>query len=119
MAAITNTTNKIFLSGMSSADLITNYGSKVTISSGKGNDTINIVRNYYGSKSADSVSITTGAGNDLTLDNLNFSATYKNSAITFKVGSTASAITLKDFTATTFHINKATYEISGSKLVKK
>ena len=53
----------------------------------------------------------------LTLDNLDFSATCKNSALTFKVDSTASAITLKDFTASTFHINNDTYQISGGKLV--
>ncbi|MBR2733287.1 MAG: hypothetical protein IKD80_03435, partial [Selenomonadaceae bacterium] len=50
-----------------------------------------------------------------------FSASYNSSKkeIAFKVGSTANAITLKEFTATTFNINNDTYRISGSKLVKK
>jgi len=37
--------------------------------------------------------------------------------ITFKVS--GGSITLKDFSATTFNINNATYKISGSQLVKK
>ena len=39
--------------------------------------------------------------------------------IAFKIGSTADAITLKDFTATTFTFNGMDYKISGSSLVKK
>ena len=50
-----------------------------------------------------------------------FSAKYYASSdkIIFKVGSTASAITIKDFTASTFNINGDIYKISGTKLVKK
>ena len=50
-----------------------------------------------------------------------FSASYNKfkKEIAFKVGSTASAITLKDFTASTFNVNGTNYKISGSKLVKK
>ena len=49
-----------------------------------------------------------------------FSATYDSSAdeLYFKVGKTSNAITLKDFTATTFHINSSTYHISGTKLIR-
>ena len=47
-----------------------------------------------------------------------FSGTYNKSKneVYFKVGSTANAITLKDFTATTFNVNGTNYKISGSKL---
>ncbi|MBR4152339.1 MAG: hypothetical protein IKT98_05215, partial [Selenomonadaceae bacterium] len=50
-----------------------------------------------------------------------FSASYNKSKkeITFKVGKTASAITLKDFTATSFNINGTAYKISGTNLIKK
>ena len=39
--------------------------------------------------------------------------------VSFTVDGTAGAVTLKDFTATTFNINGDTYRISGNKLVKK
>ena len=63
-----------------------------------------------------------GFDNDdtLTLDNIEFtSASYnkKNRVITLKLND--GSITLKDFTATTFHVNDDTYKISGSKFVKK
>ena len=50
-----------------------------------------------------------------------FSASYSKSKaeVYFKVGTTKNAITLHDFTATSFHVNGATYQISGSKFVKK
>ena len=89
---------------------------------GKGDDSL------WGEAGADKFIYAQGDGKDvifgfdngdtLTLDGLNFSATYKNSAITFKVGSTSNAVTLKNFTATSFHIDNATYKISGSKLVR-
>ena len=50
-----------------------------------------------------------------------FSGSYSKSKgeIYFKVDSTSNAITLKDFSATSFNINGTKYKISGSKLVKK
>ena len=51
-----------------------------------------------------------------------FSASYNQSKneIYFKVGTTANAITLKDFGSTsTFNVNGSYYKISGTKLVKK
>ena len=50
-----------------------------------------------------------------------FSSSYSssNKEIYFKVGSTSKAITLKDYTATSFNVNGTNYKISGSKLVKK
>ena len=57
-------------------------------------------------------------GDTLTLDNLAFTSSYKNNVVslTFNDGG---SITLKEFTATTFHIDNSTYKISGSKLQKK
>ena len=48
-----------------------------------------------------------------------FSASYNKSKkeIYFKVDSTAEALTLKNFTATTFNVNGTNYKISGSSLV--
>ena len=50
-----------------------------------------------------------------------FTASYDSSAntVAFNVDSTANAITLKDFTATSLNINDSSYKISGTKLVKK
>ena len=50
-----------------------------------------------------------------------FSASYNRSKgeISFKVGSTGNAITLKNFDTSTFNVNGDYYRISGSKLVKK
>ena len=45
--------------------------------------------------------------------------TPSKNEIAFKVGATASAITLKEFDASTFNVNGDSYQISGSKLVKK
>ena len=89
---------------------------------GAGNDTL------YSGIGADKFIYGAGDGKDvifgfddkdtLTLDNLDFAASYskKNQAVTFKVA--GGSITLKDFTATTFHINGDIYKISGSKFKK-
>ena len=70
MATFTNTTNNALVSGTSSADSITNYGYKVTITTAEGDDTVNnIYDETYGSSSAESVSIDTGAGNDSVYNN--------------------------------------------------
>ncbi len=49
-----------------------------------------------------------------------FSMSYSKSKgeVYFKVGSTKNAITLHDFTASSFNVNGTSYKISGSKLVK-
>ncbi len=54
----------------------------------------------------------------LTLDGLDFTASYKNKAVTLKFDDGGS-IMLKSFTATTFHIDDDVYRISGSKLKKQ
>ena len=86
---------------------------------GAGNDSL------FGDAGADKFIYKQGDGNDiiygfdnkdtLTFDNAEFKITYKNDAVTFKFDD--GSITLKDFTATTFHINKDVYQINGKKLV--
>ncbi len=84
----------------------------------------------WGNAGADNFIYAKGDGKDiiygfdnndtLSLDNLEFtSATYnkKSKAVTLKVDD--GSITLKNFTATTFHINDDTYKISGSNFVKQ
>ena len=99
------------------------YGGKGndTLIGGTGNDSL------WGDAGADTFIYNSGDGKDiifgfdskdtLTLDIDDFKATYKNKAVTltFDEGS----ITLKDFTAKTFHINNDIYKISGSKLKKQ
>ena len=91
---------------------------------GTGNDSL------WGDAGADTFIYADGDGTDVIYgfekDDLlqitgTFSGTYNKSKkeAYFKVGSTASAITLKEFTATTFNVNGSNYKISGSKLVKK
>ena len=93
---------------------------------GKGNDSL------WGEKGADTFIYSSGDGKDiifgfddsdtLTLDNLEFtSASYSksNGALTLKFDS-KNTITLKDFSATTFHINDDTYQInSKNKFIKQ
>ena len=72
--------------------------------SGEGKDVI------YGFENNDLLKIT-GA----------FNGTYSKSKgeVYFKVGTTSKAITLTDFSATSFNVNGTNYKISGTKLVKK
>lgn len=55
----------------------------------------------------------------LTFDKIEFTAAYskKNKIVTFTTYN--DSVTLKDFTAKTFHVNSNTYKISGSKFVKQ
>ena len=63
MANFYNTNNKALISGTSDNDGVVNYGSNVTISTAKGNDTVeNLYDNYEGY--AEKVIIYTGDGND-------------------------------------------------------
>lgn len=110
--------------GGKSADKI--YGGKGndTLTGGAGNDSL------WGGAGKDTFIYAKGDGQDIIygFDNTDmlkitgkFSGTYnkKKDEIYFKVGSTANAITLKDYTATSFNVNGSNYKISGSKLVKK
>ena len=113
------------LSGGAGNDKI--YGGKGndTLTGGKGNDSL------WGDAGKDKFIYAKGDGKDVIygFDNIDmlkitgtFAGTYNKSKkeVYFKVGSTANAITLKDFGSTsTFNVNGTNYKISGSKLVKK
>ncbi|MBR0062025.1 MAG: hypothetical protein IJP68_11160, partial [Selenomonadaceae bacterium] len=103
------------------SDFISNVGENATITGGKGNDLL------WGSYNADTYLYADGDGCDTIygFDNTDllqitgkFTATYDSSKdeVYFKVGSTKKAITLKEFSATSFNVNGTSYQISGSKL---
>ena len=113
-----------FLVGGKGNDSLSGGNEVDTLFGGKGNDTL------YGGAGADTFIYASGEGKDVIsgFDNSDmlqitgtFSGTYNKSKkeIYFKVDSTASAITLKGFTATGFNVNDTVYKISGTKLVKK
>ena len=112
------------INGGTANDLLDGGDGDDTLWGGIGNDTLK------GGAGADVFIYNSGEGKDVISDFDNddmlqitgkFSASYNSSkkTIAFKVDSTSSAITLKNFTATTFDINGDTWKISGSKLVKK
>ncbi|MBQ6296792.1 MAG: hypothetical protein IJK81_03750 [Selenomonadaceae bacterium] len=113
--------DNVSIDGGTDNDLIYNHGNYTTIRGGKGNDSL------WGDYGADTFIYSKGDGKDvifgfddndiLTFNNIEFTSSYKNEAVTFKVN--GGSVTLKDFTATTFHINNDTYQISGSNLAKK
>ena len=96
-----------------------------TLNGGKGNDML-----WGCEESADTFIYADGDGNDVIYGFENadllqitgtFSGTYNKSKeeLYLKIGSTAKAITLKDFEASSFNINGTRYRISGTKLVEK
>lgn len=95
-----------------------------TLYGGAGNDSL------WGNAGKDTFLYCKGDGNDviygfskadMLLITGDFSASYYESKgeISFKVGETENAITLKDYGATSFNINGFSYKVSGSSLVKK
>ncbi|MBR4642129.1 MAG: calcium-binding protein [Selenomonadaceae bacterium] len=101
-----------------------------TLKGGKGNDTLTGGAgndSLWGDAGSDVFIYHAGEGNDvifgfdkndtLTLDSMDFTASHKNGIVTLKFEE--GSVTLKDFTASTFHVNDDTYKISGSKFVKK
>lgn len=95
-----------------------------TLEGGKGNDSL------WGNAGADTFIYNYDDGDDVIYGFANddmlkitgsFYGTYnkKKKEIYFKTNSTDSAITLKDFSATSFNINSTNYKISGTKFVKK
>ena len=95
-----------------------------TLTGGKGNDSL------WGDAGKDTFIYEKGSGKDVIYDFADddmlkitgdFSTSYNKSKdkIYFKVGSTENAITLEDFTATTFNINGTNYEMKNTKLVSK
>ena len=94
-----------------------------TLLGGKGNDLL------WGNAGADVFIYESGDGQDVIFgfedDDMlqitgNFSSTYESSKreIYFAVDSTSNALTLKNFTATTFNINGTNYKISGADLIR-
>ena len=112
------------LYGQDGNDILKGGAGNDSLWGGKGNDSL------WGDAGNDTFLYSNGDGkdviygfenNDLLQITGTFSAAYNKSKkeIAFKVGSAASAITLKDFSATSFNINGDSYKISGTKLVKK
>ena len=115
-------TKAVKITGNALANSIFGGSKNDTLIGGKGNDSL------WGNGGADKFIYTAGDGNDiifgfenkdtLTLDNLTFTTAYDKSKGTITFNVSGGSITLKDFTASTFHVNKDTYKISGSKLKK-
>ena len=111
-----------YLQGDTGADKLLGGAGDDTLWGGTSNDMLT------GGDGADTFIYTSGkdvitdfGDDDLLQITGDWTAAYSSStnAITFKVGSTASAITLKNVTATgAFNINGDVYTISGTKLVK-
>ena len=88
---------------------------------GAGNDTL------WGDAGADK--FICGEGDDiifgfddkdtLTLDGINFKTSYDTKSGIVAFSFSGGSVTLQDFTATTFHVNDITYQISSKKFVKK
>ena len=95
-----------------------------TLTGGKGNDSLwgNAGKDTFIYADSDGKDIIYGFDNtDMLKISGAFSISYSKSKgeIYFKVDSTANAITLKDFSATSFNVNGLSYKISGAKIVKR
>ena len=111
------------LYGQSGNDKLYGGSGNDTLIGGKGNDSL------WGDAGKDTFIYSSGDGKDVIygFDNNDmlkitgkFSASYSKSKgeVYFKVDSTSKAITLKNFTATSFNVNGDTYKISGTKLIR-
>ena len=94
------------------------------LTGGKGNDSL------WGDSGADKFIYESGDGKDVIFgfddsDMLQITGAFsascnkKQSEVYFKVGTTSKAITLKEFSATSFNINGNKYVISGTNLIRK
>ena len=121
-------TKAIKIIGNAKANSIVGGAGNDCISGGKGNDSIfggagndslwgNAGNDKFFCGEGDDIIFGFANGDTLTLDNLKFKTSYKDGVVnlTFDGGSVA----LKNFSATTFHINDDVYKISGKKLVKQ
>ena len=117
-------TKAIKLVGNNKDNKLIGGSGKDSLTGGKGNDSL------WGGDGADTFIYNNGDGKDVICGfedsdmlkiNGTFGGTYNKSKkeVYFKVDSTASAITLKNFTASTFNVNGTDYKISGKKLVEK
>ena len=119
-----NRTEDVKIVGNASANSIVGGAGFDTLIGGKGNDSLwgGAGSDTFIYSSGDGKDVISGFGNNdlLQITGGNVTASYSKSdkSIAFKVGKTASAITLRDFTATTFHVNSTTYRLSGGKLIK-
>ena len=119
------------LSGGTGDDTIYGNGGNDKIYGGEGDDSLfggygndslwgNAGDDVFSYAAGDGKDIIYGFDNDdmLRILNSSFSTSYNKSKreIYFKVGSTSKAITLKNFTATTFNVNGTRYRINGNKL---
>lgn len=109
---------------INSDNYIKNEGAKSSILGSAGNDSLwgGDGKNTFIYAKGDGKDIIYGfAKDDMLKITGTFSTSYSKSKkeIYFKVGSTSNAITLKDFTATSFNVNGTNYKISGTKLVEK
>lgn len=112
-----------YLRGNAGADNIYGGTGDDTLIGGKGNDSL------WGNDGADTFIYNSDDGKDFIFgfdenDMLQITNTFSASVssagnVVFKVGSTASAITLRKFTATTFNVNGDTYAIKNNKFVKQ
>lgn len=95
-----------------------------TLIGGKGNDSL------WGDSGADKYIYESGDGKDVIFgfddsDMLQITGAFsascnkKQSEVYFKIGTTSKAITLKEFSATSFNINGNKYVISGTNLIRK
>lgn len=112
------------LYGQAGNDILKGGAGNDSLWGGAGNDTL------WGDTGTDTFIYSTGEGKDVIYGFENddllkitgaFNGTYSKSKseVYFKVGTTSKAITLTDFSATSFNINGTNYKISGTKLVKK
>ncbi len=94
-----------------------------TLVGGAGNDSL------WGGNDADTFIYENGDGKDVIFgfedsdmlkitEGFSASVNSAKTEIYFQIGSTANAVTLKDFTASTFNVNGKNYQISGSKLIR-
>ena len=91
-----------------------------TLDGGRGNDSL------WGGDGSDTFiyesgkDVIYGFGDDDALQlGGDFTASVSGNSIAFKVGTTSKAVTLKDFTATTFSVNGESYEISNGNFTRK
>ena len=111
------------LNGGSGKDKLLGGAGNDSLNGGTGNDSL------WGGSGSDTFYYAKGDGKDviygfanndsLTLDGLTFTSSYSSTSGALALKVTSGSVTLKDFTATTFHINSSTYKLSGTKLVKQ
>ncbi|MBR3746651.1 MAG: hypothetical protein IKN27_06795, partial [Selenomonadaceae bacterium] len=120
---ISSTGGATSILGSAKNDTIIGSAESDELYGGAGNDLL------WGDEGADKFIYSSGDGNDIIYgfddtDMLEITGAFSTSTnadgteIYFKVGSTAKAITLCDFSATTFNVNGNTYQLSGSTLIK-